>query len=107
MHAPLTTATAANTTITRAGLVTDPVVVRDIGAGGLSGPPLLKRTKEIVTRSRARLGADKTIIGVGGISSATDAREVLAAGADLLQVYTGFIYGGPTFVRDLLLELGR
>ncbi len=96
---------AANTTVRREGLATDPVVVRDIGAGGLSGPPLFARTKRIVARARERLGPDMTIIGVGGISSAHDAREMMAAGANLLQVYTAFIYRGPTFVRDLLRDL--
>lgn len=67
----------------------------DLGPGGLSGPPLRRRGVEVVARLRARLGAGPTIIGVGGVTTVQDAREYLAAGADLLQAYTAFIYEGP------------
>lgn len=96
---------ATNTTINRAGLLSDPWVVRDIGAGGLSGPPLHARALSVVARARRQLGPEKTIIGVGGIEGPHQARALLEAGADLLQAYTGFIYGGPLFVRHTLRGL--
>ena len=65
------------------------------GDGGLSGPPLLHRGLDVVARLRTRLGPDPVIIGVGGISTAADAREYLAVGATLVQGYTGFVYRGP------------
>ncbi|PJI93472.1 quinone-dependent dihydroorotate dehydrogenase [Luteimicrobium subarcticum] len=67
----------------------------DRGPGGLSGPPLLPRGVEVVRRLRERLGQGPVIIGVGGITTVDDARAYLAAGADLLQGYTAFIYEGP------------
>jgi len=96
---------ATNTTIGRAGLVTDAAAVRDIGAGGLSGPPLFARALDVTRRARERLGPEKTIVGVGGIANAHDARAMFAAGADLIQVYTAFIYGGPLFVHRLLRDI--
>lgn len=96
---------ATNTTVSRAGLRTDEVVVKDCGAGGLSGPPVHARALAVVARARARLGPDKTIIGVGGIESAKEARAMLDAGANLLQAYTGFVYGGPRFVERTLAGL--
>ncbi len=64
-------------------------------SGGLSGAPLRERCLAILRRVRAQCGPDLTLIGVGGIFSGTDAVEAIAAGADLIQVYTGFIYEGP------------
>jgi len=97
---------ATNTTIARAGLATGADVVAKIGAGGLSGPPLRVRALEVVKRSRARLGASKTIIGVGGISNAADVLAMVRAGADLVQIYTSFIYGGPFLAAALAREIG-
>ncbi|QTE28394.1 quinone-dependent dihydroorotate dehydrogenase [Pengzhenrongella sicca] len=71
------------------------------GPGGLSGPPLLQRGLDVVARLRSRLGPDPTIIGVGGISTADDAREYLAVGATLVQGYTGFIYRGPLWAAGI------
>lgn len=96
---------ATNTTIRREGLASDPFFVRAVGAGGLSGPPLHERALSVVARARRRLGPDKTIIGVGGIDGPTQARAMLDAGANLLQAYTGFVYGGPAFVRTTLTGL--
>lgn len=93
---------ATNTTLSRKNLVTDAAAVRDVGAGGLSGPPLHPRACAVVARARRRLGDQATIIGVGGICDAAGARAMFAAGADLVQVYTGFVYGGPSFVRDVV-----
>ena len=72
-----------------------------IGQGGLSGKPLFHRSLAVVRRVRARLGAGPCVIGVGGIDDVESARAMLAAGADLLQMYTGFVYGGPTLPRTI------
>jgi dihydroorotate dehydrogenase len=71
-------------------------------SGGLSGRPLFARSTEILRRVREALGPAPVLIGVGGIMDAEGARAKLAAGADLIQVYTGLIYGGPGWVRGLL-----
>jgi dihydroorotate dehydrogenase len=86
---------ATNTTISRAGLASSSGQVEVAGAGGLSGPPLRARATEVIRLLRSRVGADLTLIGVGGISTIEDALERLDAGADLLQAYTGFVYEGP------------
>jgi dihydroorotate dehydrogenase len=86
---------ATNTTIARRGLTTDARRVDAIGAGGLSGPPLRARALDVVRRARSRLGADAVVIGVGGIESAEHAMAFVRAGADLVQMYTAFIYEGP------------
>ncbi len=98
---------ATNTTISRAGLRTEAAVVEAIGAGGLSGPPVFARALHMVARARERLGGAATIVGVGGVSSVDAARAMLAAGADLLQVYTAFVYEGPRFPLRLARELAR
>lgn len=72
-------------------------IAHDLGPGGLSGPPLLERGLAVVARLRQRLGAGAVIIGVGGITTPADARAYRAAGADLVQGYTGFIYEGPAW----------
>jgi dihydroorotate dehydrogenase len=86
---------ATNTTVSRSGLATDARVVEAMGAGGLSGPPLRARALEVVRRVRARLGPSPVVIGVGGVERAEDAMALVRAGANLVQMYTGFIYGGP------------
>ncbi|WP_298456923.1 quinone-dependent dihydroorotate dehydrogenase [uncultured Cellulomonas sp.] len=72
-----------------------------LGPGGLSGPPLLGRGLQVVGRLRRRLGADAVVIGVGGITTADDARAYLHAGATLVQGYTGFVYGGPLWAARI------
>ena len=84
------------------GLRSKPEQVEAAGAGGLSGAPLRERATEVVSLLRGRVGPDLTLIGVGGISTPDDARERLAAGADLIQAYTGLIYGGPMWPRRIL-----
>ncbi|GII98060.1 dihydroorotate oxidase A [Sediminihabitans luteus] len=79
----------------------------DRGPGGLSGPPVRERGLEVVERLRGRLGPDATIIGVGGITTADDARAYLAAGATLVQGYTGFLYEGPFWARRINRALAR
>ncbi len=96
---------ATNTTISREGLLTPKGEVEKMGAGGLSGRPLTVRSTEVIAYLRAKLGVGYPIIGVGGIMSPTDAIDKLKAGADLVQVYTGFIYEGPGFVKEILTAL--
>ena len=86
---------ATNTTIARDGLASAPEQVEAAGAGGLSGRPLRTRATEVLRLLRDRVGQDMALVGVGGISTPEDAAERLAAGADLLQGYTAFIYEGP------------
>lgn len=96
---------ATNTTISREGLVTDKKIVERIGAGGLSGKPLGNKSTEVIKYLRRQLGPTYPIIGVGGIMSEHDAQEKLKAGADLIQIYTGFVYEGPGFVKRILKSL--
>ncbi len=96
---------ATNTTISRAGLQTDEATLQAIGAGGLSGAPLRNRSTEVIRFLRQQLPDRYVIIGVGGIDGPEAAREKLAAGADLVQVYTGLIYYGPTLVRAIVKSL--
>jgi dihydroorotate dehydrogenase len=96
---------ATNTTIARAGLRTDPDRVAAIGAGGLSGAPLRERAVEIVRRVRARLGRRVVVVGVGGVERAADVMALVRAGADLVQMYTGFIYEGPSAPSQIAREL--
>jgi dihydroorotate dehydrogenase len=102
---------ATNTTTARAGLRTAPERVTAIGAGGLSGAPLRGRVGPIVRRVRARLGRKVVVVGVGGIESAADAIALVRAGADLVQMYTGFVYAGPAapvqIARGILAALER
>jgi len=93
---------ATNTTLIRDNLKTPVSRIKEIGNGGLSGVPLTDRSTEIIRYIRQKAGPDLPIIGVGGIMSVRDAMEKLEAGADLLQVYTGFIYEGPGFVKRIL-----
>jgi dihydroorotate dehydrogenase len=96
---------ATNTTISREGLITAKEKVQAIGAGGLSGKPLTKHSTEIIRYLRQQLGPGFPIIGVGGIMTEQDAREKLNAGADLIQLYTGFVYEGPGIVKRILKAL--
>jgi dihydroorotate dehydrogenase len=95
---------ATNTTVRRDGLLTPKDIVESIGAGGLSGPPLRERALALVRRVRATL-PNATIIGVGGIENGDDARRMLDAGANLLQIYTSFVYRGPFAARAIAAEL--
>jgi dihydroorotate dehydrogenase len=96
---------AANTTIGRGGLTTDPAVVEAAGAGGLSGPTLQARAVELLARLHQRVGDRMTLVSVGGIESADDVWDRLAAGASLVQAYTGVVYAGPAFARDINRDL--
>jgi dihydroorotate dehydrogenase len=70
--------------------------------GGLSGKPLLPRSTEVLREVRKRVGAAFPLVGVGGVFDAVDARAKFEAGADLVQLYTGFVYQGPRVVKRLL-----
>ncbi len=85
----------------RRGLETAPVNVSRIGAGRLSGRPIKERAVEVVRRVHERSGGAYPIIGVGGMSSAEDVKEMMEAGASLVQIYTGFIYEGPSLIGDV------
>lgn len=98
---------ATNTTLSREGLQTPAVDVEAMGAGGLSGPPLTRRSSEIVRRLRSRVGRDLCIIAVGGVESADDVRERLADGATLVQGYTAFLYEGPFWAARITRGLSR
>jgi dihydroorotate dehydrogenase len=92
---------ATNTTTSREGLLTPADEVMAIGNGGLSGKPLTKRSTEVIRYLAEKSNKAFPIIGVGGIHSVEDALEKLDAGADLLQLYTGFIYEGPSLVKKI------
>lgn len=92
----LTGVVAGNTTLDRSMLPADPGI-----EGGLSGLPLRAKADEMLARTAARAAGRLVLIGVGGIMNAADASRKLALGASLVQVYTGWVYGGPSFVSDL------
>ena len=98
---------ATNTTISRAGLNSSAERIEACGAGGLSGAILKRRSLEVLERLYARVGKRLTLISVGGIETADDAWARLAAGAALIQIYTGFVYGGPLVVWSLQRGLAR
>lgn len=101
----LTGLIATNTTISRDGLTGSPAVIASYGAGGISGPPVAARALTVLRRIRHRAGDRLVLIGVGGIETPQQAWERIGAGADLLQGFTGFIYGGPDWIRDIHLGL--
>jgi len=91
---------ATNTTISRENLHSEKDLKEQMG--GLSGVPVKNRSTEVIRYIRKKAGKNLVIIGVGGIFTAADAQEKLDAGADLLQVYTGFIYEGPAMIKRIL-----
>ncbi len=95
---------ATNTTISREGLRGDPEAV---GAGGLSGAPLKRRSLEVLQRLRSRVGDRLVLIAAGGIETPMDAWERIRAGATLVQGYTGLVYGGPLWPRRMHKGLAR
>lgn len=96
---------ATNTTISREGLQSPQQKVTSIGAGGLSGKPLQKKSTQIVLYLHQNLQTNIPIIASGGIFSGADAKEKLDAGASLIQVWTGFIYEGPSIVKNICNHL--
>lgn len=93
---------ATNTTIDRSALHYSSNELEAIGAGGLSGTPVHKRSNEVVKYLHTKSKGSFPIIGVGGVESAATAKAKLEAGATLVQVYTGFIYEGPAIVRKVV-----
>lgn len=94
---------ATNTTISRSGI--DGPHANE--SGGLSGAPLADRASEVLRHLAAQVGPDSILIAAGGIFTAADAIERIAAGAHLVQLYTGWVYGGPSMVPDLLTGMLR
>lgn len=92
----LTGLIATNTTLSRQGLPQDPK--QD---GGLSGSPLTARSQEVLKFIKGLVGDRLVLIGVGGIMNASDAQARLDAGADLVQIYSGWVYGGPAFIEEI------
>jgi dihydroorotate dehydrogenase len=95
---------ATNTTLARDAVAGLPHAGE---AGGLSGAPVREASNRVIAQLRAALGKDFPIIGVGGILSAADAKAKIAAGADVVQIYTGLIYRGPALVREAAQALLR
>lgn len=98
---------ATNTTTARATLQTRAEVVQACGEGGLSGAPLRRRSREMIATLYNMTEGSMPLIGVGGIFTAEDAWEMIGAGASLLQIYTGFIYEGPSIARKINEGLRR
>ncbi|WP_314452131.1 quinone-dependent dihydroorotate dehydrogenase [uncultured Microbacterium sp.] len=98
---------ATNTTIERSGLHTDAATVDAAGAGGLSGAPLKARATEVLRLVREAVPAEFVVVSAGGVETADDVRERLAAGATLVQGYTGFLYRGPLWARQINRGLAR
>ena len=98
---------ATNTTISRSGLNSSAERVQACGAGGLSGAILKARSLEVLERLYHRVGKRLILISVGGIETAEDVWARLCAGASLVQIYTGFVYGGPLLVAALQRGLER
>jgi dihydroorotate dehydrogenase len=96
---------ATNTTIQRDGLKTSSDSVSQIGAGGLSGKPLRQRSTELLKELRKRMGENIPIIASGGVFTGNDAIEKMAAGASMIQVWTGFVYRGPAIASDICRHL--
>jgi dihydroorotate dehydrogenase len=92
---------ATNTTISRDGLASPAAEVAAAGAGGLSGAPLRDRSLAVLRRLRDRAGDRLVLVAAGGIETPDDAWERLRAGATLVQAYTGFVYGGPLWPRQM------
>lgn len=92
---------AANTTISRAGLLTAEQIILSIGAGGLSGKPLQQRATRLVQQIVQQTNGKLPVIASGGIFTSADAVEKFNAGATLIQVWTGFIYEGPGIVKKI------
>ncbi|MFN8152897.1 MAG: quinone-dependent dihydroorotate dehydrogenase [Bacteroidia bacterium] len=99
----LTGIIATNTTLSREGLKTAASITGE--TGGLSGKPVKEKSTEVIRYLRYKAGKEMVIIGVGGIFTGDDALEKIRAGANLVQVYTGFIYEGPGMVKKIVRKL--
>lgn len=92
---------ASNTSVDRTGLKASEERLKEIGNGGLSGQPIKGKSTQVIKYLSTKSKQSFPIIGVGGIHSAKDALEKIEAGADLVQIYTGFIYEGPSLIRKI------
>lgn len=92
---------ASNTSVSRAGLKTSKKKLLNIGNGGVSGKPIKEKSTQVIRYLADKSNKAFPIIGVGGIHSEKDALEKIKAGADLVQIYTGFIYEGPSLVKRI------
>ena len=88
-------------------VATNTTIGHERGSGGLSGPPLLGRSLDVIARLRLRVGAQMCLIGVGGVTTADDARAMIDAGATLVQAYTALVYEGPFWPSRVNKALGR
>ena len=98
---------ATNTTTSRNNLKTNKSKIEKIGNGGLSGEPLKNKSTEIIRYISKKTKGNLPIIGVGGIMNPKDALDKIKAGADLIQLYTGFIYEGPSIVKKINQYLSK
>ncbi len=96
---------ASNTAADRNGLLTDDQTLERIGPGGMSGPPLAKRSNRMIRYLYDRTGGKLPIIGVGGVESAETAYEKIRAGASLVQLYTALVYEGPGLIKRIKKDL--
>jgi dihydroorotate dehydrogenase len=96
---------ASNTTTSREKLSTDEKIINSIGAGGLSGLPLYEKSLNLVKYINNKTQGQLPIIAVGGILTPFQVKEMLDSGASLVQIYTGFIYNGPSFIKRALKYL--
>jgi len=92
---------ASNTSTSRSGLKVSKKHLQEIGNGGLSGLPIKEKSTRVIKYLKDTSNKAFPIIGVGGIHSAEDALEKIEAGADLVQIYTGFIYEGPGLIKQI------
>ena len=98
---------ATNTTTSRNNLKTNKSKIEKIGNGGLSGEPLKNKSTEVIRYISKKTNGNLPIIGVGGIMNSKDALDKIEAGADLIQLYTGFIYEGPSIVKKINQYLSK
>ena len=105
IETPLDGVVAVNGTFSREGFIASPSSLKRIGAGRLSGRPLTKRAIELVRRIHEQSGGNYPIIGTGGMMTPEDVEEMLAAGADLVQLHTGYLYEGPSLLKEICHRL--
>jgi len=98
---------ATNTTIDRSQLETEPQIIEQIGNGGLSGKALLEKSNHVIEYINDKSGGKIPIIGVGGIGNASNAQDKIKAGASLVQIYSGFIYEGPSLIKNITRVLNK
>ena len=98
---------ATNTTIDRQQLQTNKATLEKIGAGGLSGRPLASRSASVVAEISSKSHGSVPLIASGGIFTGEDALTMIRSGAQLIQVWTGFIYKGPSIVKDICKVISK